>query len=192
MFILLALIASSAYAVVGCTLNDPEKDTQRLFPGSTSYTVVFISIKEKGGEPLKKEIERELGDVLEPVYENIDVPYAFYTVFKGKEVVGYVHGVNQKGKYGGMQLMVATDLEGKIRTFWYHRLSSPEAAVFQAVAFTDRFNGLTLKDFMGGNLSIPDPSKNSAYDFHATIRGLKKNLILFKRLFLENEEQVNT
>ena len=50
------------YAAVGCTLNDPDRDIKRIFPESTGYKTEFITIEEKGGEALGKEIERKLGD----------------------------------------------------------------------------------------------------------------------------------
>ncbi len=120
-------------------------------------------------------MEEKLKDKLEPVYENLDVPYAFYTVLKGKEPIGYVHGVNQKGKYGGMQLIMATDLNGKIADFYYQKMSSPEAGKFMDTKFTSKFKGLTLDDFIKGNISVNDPSANSPEDFRATLRGLKKD-----------------
>lgn len=188
MFIVL-LAAHTAYAIVGCTLNDPDRDIPRLFPESTSYKTTFMTIEEKGGEALNREIEKALGDTFEPVYETIDVPYAFYTVYKGKDIIGYVHGVNQKGKYGGMQLMISSGVDDKIRVFWYHKLSSPEASVFVNTDFTGKFTGLTSADIINGNYSIADPSKNSSEDFRSTLRGLKKNRILLKKLLLENKAQ---
>jgi hypothetical protein len=181
-FIALLLFTGAAYAAVGCSLNDPDRDVKRIFPDSSGYKTTFITIKEKGGEALKKEIEDRLQDKLEPVYESIDVSYAFYTVLKGKDPIGYIHGVNQKGKYGGMQLIVATETHGRIVNFYYQRMSSPEAGKFMDTKFTSRFNGLTLDDFMKGNFSIGDPSTNSPEDFRATLRGLKKNLILLDTL----------
>lgn len=192
-FLILGLFLCLPRAVVAinaCTLNDPDKDIKRLFPESTGYTVTFLTIQEKGGKALKEEMERELGDIFEPVYEGIDAPNAFYTVFNGSKVIGYVHGVNQKGKYGGLQLMIVTGLDGKIQTFWYHRISSPEAARFQDLKFTERFNGLTLADFKRGGLLITDPSQNSVYDFQATLRGLKKNLIFREKVFLADGNPV--
>jgi len=182
-----ALLTQAAYAAIGCTLNDPDRDVKRIFPDSSGYKTTFITIEEKGGEGLKKQIEEALGDTLEPIYESIDVPYAFYTVLKGKDTIGYIHGVNQKGKYGGMQLIVATDLEGKIVNFYYQKMSSPEAAKFMDKKFTSLFNGLTLSDFMTGNLTVNDPSATSPEDFRATLRGLKKNMIIFHKLLLAQE-----
>jgi len=173
-------ITCAAYAAVGCTLNDPDRDVKRLFPQSTGYKTSFITIKEKGAEALKKKIEEKLKDTLEPIYENIDVPYAYYAVLKGKDIIGYIHGVNQKGKYGGMQLIMATDLTGKILNFYYQKMSSPEAKKFMDKSFTNQFIGLTLDDFMKGNLSVKDPSQDSHQDFQATLRGLRKNLILLE------------
>jgi len=173
-------ITGAAYAAVGCSLNDPDRDVKKIFPESSGYKTSFVTIKEKGGEVLKKKIEEELGDTLEPVYENIDVPYAYYTVLKGRDIIGYIHGVNQKGKYGGMQLIMATDLTGKILNFYYQKMSSPEAKKFMDQSFTNQFIGLTLDDFMKGNLSVKDHSQESHQDFQATLRGLKKNLILLE------------
>jgi hypothetical protein len=173
-------ITCVAYAAVGCSLNDPDRDVKKLFPQSTGYKTSFITIKEKGAEALKKKIEEELGDTLEPIYENIDVPYAYYAVLKGKDIIGYIHGVNQKGKYGGMQLIMATDLKGKILNFYYQKMSSPEAKKFMDKSFTNQFIGLTLDDFMKGTLAVKDPSQDSHQDFQATLRGLRKNLILLE------------
>ena len=183
----LVLFIGSAWAAVGCSLNDPDRDVKRIFPESTGYKTTFVTIKEKGGEALKKEVEEKLQDKLEPVYENLDVPYAFYTVLKGKDSIGYIHGVNQKGKYGGMQLIVATDLFGKIVDFYYQKMSSPEAGKFMNTKFTSQFKGLTLDDFIKGNISVNDPSANSPEDFRATLRGLRKNMILLQLLLLSQK-----
>lgn len=174
----------AAFGAVGCTLNDPDRDVKRLFPESTGYKTDFITIKEKGGQQLYEKIEKELGDKLDAIYEAIDVPYSFYDVLKGKEVIAHIHGVNQKGTYGGMQLIIATDLKGKIIAFYYQKMSSPEASKFFDKKFTNQFTGLTLEDFMKGDVFATDPSNNSRQDFQATVRGLKKNLILLKELKL--------
>jgi hypothetical protein len=105
-------------------------------------------------------------------------------VLKGKQPIGYIHGVNQKGKYGGMQIIIATDLRGRIINFYYQKMSSPEAGKFMDNKFTSKFNGLTLDDFLKGNLPIEDPSANSPEDFQATLRGIKKNIILLDTLLL--------
>ena len=83
-----------AFAAVGCTLNNPDRDIKRLFPKATNYRTDFITIKDRGGKELAREIEAKLKDKLEPRYERIDVPYAYYTVLRKKETIGYVHGVN--------------------------------------------------------------------------------------------------
>ena len=48
--------------------------------------------------------------------------------------------------------------------------------------FTDQFIGLTLNNFLRGDIGAKDPSKDSNKDFQATVRGLKKNLILLDLL----------
>ena len=178
----------NVFAALGCTLNNPDRDIKRLFRKATNYKTEFISIKERGGEDLAKEIEAKLQDKLEPRYESLDVPYAYYTVLNRKEVIGYVHGVNQKGMYGGLQLILATDPNGKILDFYYQKISSPESKKFRDKKFTKQFIGLTLAEFYKHDLTqkIKDPSKKSAADYLATLRGLKKNLILHDEFTLNN------
>ncbi|MBM3317319.1 MAG: hypothetical protein FJY75_05660 [Candidatus Eisenbacteria bacterium] len=183
--------SGEARAAVGCTLNDPDRDIRRLFPEATGYRTDFITIDERGGEPLAREIQEKLDDAFDSIFETNDVPYAFYTVLKGTETIGFVHGVNQKGMYGGLQLILATDLEGEILEFYYQKMSSPEVKLFRDKSFTRQFQGLTLADFYdhafrreGPVAAIRDPSRNSAQDFAATIRGLRKNLILFDAFIL--------
>lgn len=192
---ILELNRTNSFAAVGCTLNEPDRDVRRLFPESTGYKTQFISLEERGGETLASEIEQKLGDNLNPIYESPDVPYAYYTVLKGREAIGRIHGVNQRGTYGGMQLILATDLEGKILSFYYQKISSPEAAQFRASSFTGQFKGLTLGDFYRHDAmkgldriaEINSPTDKSDDDFKATLRGIKKNLILLDIFFLERK-----
>ncbi|MBU0548247.1 MAG: hypothetical protein KJ710_01950 [Candidatus Omnitrophica bacterium] len=191
-------IYANSFAAVGCSLDDPDRDVKRLFPASTGYLTKFVTLKEIGAEVIQNKIEEELGDKLDLVYENLDVPYAYYTVLKGKDPIGYIHGVNQKGRFGGLQLVVAIDLEGKIIAFYYQRISSPESSKFRGIQFTSQFKGLSLADFSKYNISnnslsegritkIADLSANSSEDFRATMRGIKKNLILLNEFLHEAE-----
>ena len=179
----------NAFAAVGCTLNNPDRDIKRLFAKATNYKTEFITIKKRGGKKLAKEIEAKLEDKLDSTYESIDVPYAYYTVLSKKKIVGYVHGVNQKGMYGGMQLILATDPNGAIIDFYYQKISSPEAKKFRDKKFTKQFKGLTLAHFYKGGLTkkTKDPSEKSAKDYLATLRGIKKNLILHDEFKLNNK-----
>ena len=196
-FLVLAVTFTAGFAspllgAMGCSLRDPDRDVRRLFPGSTGYRTVFITIEERGGRTLLKRIEEKLGDTFEPVYETIDVPYAFYTILKGTTIIGYIHGVNQKGEFGGLQLILATDPDGRITGFYYQRISSPEGKKYRDRNFTDRFKGLTLADFYHYDTKkgcvddtpsplsgIKNPAGRNDIDFKATMRGLKKNLIIF-------------
>lgn len=185
--IMTALYGYSLYAATGCTLNDPDRDVKRLFPQSTGYRTEFIMIKERGGETTVREIEQKLDDKLDPTYESMEVPYAYYTVLKGTKPIGRIHGINQKGIFGGMQLILATDLDGTITGFFYQKLSSPDAKKFRDKTFTRKFVGLTLADFYVHTIEpgskddvisgIPSPSETYSDDFDSTIRGIMKNLI---------------
>jgi len=190
-FIILIVLSGiqNLYAAVGCTLNNPDRDIKRLFPKATNYKTEFITIKDHGGKELVKEIETKLKDKLEPTYESIDAPYAYYTVLKKKETIGYVHGVNQKGMYGGIQLILATDPNGMIIDFYYQKISSPESKKFRDKKFTKQFKGLTLADFYKHDMTkkIKDLSEKNAKDYLATLRGIKKNLILHDEFKLKNK-----
>lgn len=191
----ISFACGTSFAAIGCELNDPDRDIQRIFPQSTGYKTDYFTIKEKGGEKLKKETEEKLGDVFDPLYESLDVPYSYYTVLKGKDAIGYVHGVNQKGIYGTIQIILATDTDGKIIDFYYQKISSPEADKFRDKSFTGRFIGLTLADFyksgdpLGAVAAIKDPTEKNHDDFKATVRGTKKNLILLDTFILNKKHE---
>jgi len=186
---------SPALAAVGCTLNDPDRDVKRMFPQSTGYTTEFITIREKGGDTLKREIEEKLNDKLDPVYESNEVEHAYYNVKKGAELIGRIHGITQKGVFGGMQLILATDLNGKVLYFYFQKLSSPDAKKFRDETFTRKFTGLTLTDFYihvfkPGSaedkiIAITSPSGKYEADFKNTIRGIMQNLIKLDIFYLK-------
>jgi hypothetical protein len=179
-------------AAVGCTLNDPDRDILRIFPNATNYTTEFIAISERGGEALARDLEAAIGDSLDPVYESLGIPYAYYTVLAGRDTIGRVHGVNQKGEFGGMQIILATDPDGVIIEMYYQRLSSPHAKLLRGESFTDRFVGLDLRDFClfaeageGPVAAVGDPTGGATADVAATLRGVAKNLYLLNAFHLE-------
>jgi hypothetical protein len=201
--LLTILVPRPARSIQGCTLRNPDRDIRKLFPDSTDYRSSFISIQDRGGEKLHKKLQERLSDDLDPVYEAMDVPYAYYQVLNGKKTVGYVFGVNQKGRYGGMQIILATDPSGKILHLYYQKLSAPDRKAFQAEKFTDQFKGLTLADFYYHKgyeklglkpakdkvAAVRPPAESDAalYDFKATLRGVMKNLILFDFFFQKDK-----
>jgi hypothetical protein len=191
--------AAALHAAVGCDLNDPDRDVKRLFPESTGYKTLYVSIAKKGGEALLKEIEARLGDPFKGLFETADVPYTMYEIYKGKDLIGYIHGVNQKGTYGGLQVFLALDPEGVIRGFYFQKLTSKAAKPFREPAFGKQFVGLSLKDFSrydvvsgkeeppGPVSRIKNPDPGSEQDFRATLRAIKKNLILADEFLLGNK-----
>jgi hypothetical protein len=195
-FSLIIVVFMSAFleGAVGCSLNDPDRDVVRIFPESTNYLTEYISIDSRGGAELKAELELRLGDAFDDKFEKTSVEYSYYTVLKGDEIIGRIHGLNQRGMFGGMQIILATDMQGIIKDFYYQKISSPEAKQFKAREFTSRFIGLSLKDFylyaQGDNTrlaEITDPSQKSNQDFINTLRGIKKNLIQLDFFFLNRE-----
>jgi len=187
---------ASVLGAVGCDLNEPDRDVKRFFPASTSFKTMYVSIAQKGGVKLQQEIERKLGDTFKGLYETADTPYTMYEIFSGKDKIGYIHGVNQKGKYGGIQVFLALDLSGTIKAVYFQKISSKNAKDFRADTFTKQFIGLNVKDFLDYDVSAMTlkgklqsikntvPTENN--DFHAIMRGMKKNLILVDEFLLQN------
>ena len=188
---------SPASAAVGCDLNDPDRDVARLFPESTGYKTTYTSILKQGGEPLLATVERRLGDRFKGLYETIDVPYTIYEIFSGATKVGYIHGVNQKGQFGGIQVFVALDMEGRIKSFYIQKMTSQWAKKLRDPKFGSQFVGLTLKDFEpydpvtgkgpGKTGELRNPAPEAETDFRAALRALKKNLVLMDEFVFSAE-----
>ena len=186
--LLLLATAFPSFGAVGCDLNDPDRDVARLFPDSTGYRTVYAAIDKRGGEQLLRRVEKRLGDRFHGIYETIDVPYTIYEIYAGKRRIGYIHGVNQKGEFGGIQVFVALDLKGKIRAFYIQKMTSQWAKKLRGETFGRQFVGLGLKEFdgydpVGGKgtgrvAEIRNPAPEAQADFRAALRAVKKNLIL--------------
>jgi hypothetical protein len=198
-FLTLLAGATAAWAAVGCDLNDPDRDVARLFPESTGYKTVYTSILKKGGQQLLATVEKRLGDKFHGIYETIDVPYTIYEIFTGKKKVGYIHGVNQKGQFGGIQVFVVLNLEGTIKGFYIQKMTSQYAGKLRDAAFGKQFVGLTLKDFdqydvatgkaSGKVAAIKNPAPEAEDDFRAALRATKKNLILMDEFVFEGQKK---
>ena len=179
---------TALWAAVGCDLNDPDRDVARLFPESTGYKTVYTSILKAGGENLLTKVEARLGDKFKGIFETADVPYTIYEIYKGKQLIGYIHGVNQKGQYGGIQVFLCLDMEGKIKGFYIQKMTSQYAAKLRDAKFGRQFTGLSLADFMrydvasgkgtGKVEAVRNPAPEAEEDFRASLRATKKNLIL--------------
>ena len=196
---MLLIPAKLLFAAVGCDLNDPDRDVARLFPGSTGYKTNYVSIDQKGGPALLAQVEDRLGDKFQGLFETIDVPYTLYEVFKGKEKIGYIHGVNEKGQYGGIQVFLVLDLDGVIKNLYFQKLTSRYGKELRDTKFGEQFTGLTLKDFYNYDVrtgktsgpsaveKIKNPVPEAEPDFRAALRGCKKNLILVDEFILGNK-----
>jgi hypothetical protein len=171
------LASAPAFAAVGCDLNDPDRDVQRFFPQSTGYRTDYYTVKKAGGEKMLARIETRLGDKFKGLFETIEVPYTVYTVLKNKETIGYIHGVNQKGEYGGIQVFLALDPKGTILALYFQKLTAQYGGKFRDKSFGAQFRGLKLDDF-SGKLAVANPVPEADRDYRAILRGVKKNLIL--------------
>jgi hypothetical protein len=184
----MGLWSGPAWSAVGCDLNEPDKDVARLFPGSTRFETVTVEIQKLGGDKLLAKVEAKMRDKLRGLYETIDVPYTIYVIYAKDKKIGYIHGVNQKGRYGGIQIFVALDLDKRVKTYYIQKMTGAYAGKFRDAAFEKQFAGLTLADFekfevatgqaTGKVAGIKNPAPEADFDFKRILRGTKKNLIL--------------
>jgi hypothetical protein len=196
-FAILALVAPHGLlAAIGCTLSNPAEDLKYLYPEMTSFKEDLMEFpKLKDGAVLFKGLRARLGSDLDPIYETYETPYTVYSVFKGSEKIGVVHGVNVPGKGGVIQVFLATDpATAAIKNFFFQRLESPAARQLRAKEFRTQFNGLTLADFYKHDYyaaadpgvkadkvaAIQTPVLDAAGkpDYQAALRGIRKNLVL--------------
>ncbi len=199
--------SDSAWAAIGCTLNNPAQDLKYLFPEVTSFREEVRDFPRlSNGKDLYAALKERVGTDLDPVYEAFDTPYTIYTVFKGQEVIGIVHGVNVPGRGGVIQVFLSVDPHtGEIRTFFFQRLESKAARLLKDRKFRDGFTGLSLADFYKhdyyriaepvsdadrlGRLvpQVKDPDQDA--DVRASVRGVRKNLILLDFFLYERRHE---
>jgi hypothetical protein len=197
-FFLISLGYSSAFGVVGCTCNDPDRDIARLFPESTGYRVIYKSINNKGGEKLLDTVETRLGAKDHGDYRELDESSTIYEVLSGKKKIGYLHGVNQKGQVGSFQVFLALDPQGTITGFFTRKMTNRCAAQMRDTSFEEQFIGLTIKDFeqfdvVSGKSSgkvegLKNPVPEAQEDFTAILKAIKKNLILMDEVIFHRQD----
>lgn len=171
-------LPGSAWAAIGCTLSNPAQDLKYLFPDMSSYKEELKEFPRlPDGAQRYAELKTRLDSDLDPIYETFETPYTLYSVFKGKEKIGIVHGVNVPGKGGVIQVFLSTDPKANvIRRFFFQRLESPAARALRDKAFRQQFEGRTLADL--GTPKPPAIDARGQADYEATLRGIRKNLIL--------------
>ncbi len=189
--------ALPALAAVGCGLNDPDRDVPRLFKESTSYKEIDFAIGQPG-DPLRKRVENRLEGKYLALYAPIDLPYTAYEIYRDKKKVGYIHGVNQKGQFGTIQIFIAQNLTGKIKTFYIQKITGKSAGKFRDAKFYSQFVGLSIRDFdtydpvtgkgSGKLAGITNPAPEMETDFFGVLRGLKKNLILMEECIFSRDQ----
>jgi hypothetical protein len=189
--------APAAHAAIGCTLTNPARDLKTLFPEMTTYREDVKEFRRvPRGRADYEALRDRVGGDLDPVYESFDTPYTLYSIFRGEERIGIVHGVNVPGRGGVIQVFLAMDPSAAtIRRMFYQRLESPGGAALRAPSVTGQFAGLSLADFYKhdyyaaadpgngadrvGRLTPPGDLAEAAHgDWSSTVRGVRKNLIL--------------
>ena len=184
------------FAAIGCTLSNPAEDLKYLYPEMTTYKEDLNEFPRlSDGTKLFSALRERLGSDLDPIYETYETPYTVYSVFKGENTIGIVHGVNVPGKGGVIQVFLSLDPKtGEIRKFFFQRLESPAARQLRSKEFLGQFQGLTLGDFYKHDyyaavapgakadkvaaIKPPAVDASGRPDYDASIRGVRKNLIL--------------
>lgn len=189
------LHAMPAWAATGCDLNSPDRDVPRLFPESSRYTSRYLSLRP---DQLEHVVAR-LGEGFRAIYDPLDVPYTLYDIYAGNEKIGYIHGVNQKGQFGGIQVFVSLDTEGRIKSFYIQKITGPSVGEFRKASFGKQFVGISIKDFdtydpvsgkgSGKVAKIHNPAPDMETDFYGILRALKKNLVLMDELVYGNKQK---
>jgi len=187
MLLLMFAVPTMAQAAVNCELNYPASDVARLFPESDNYKISYFSFAKQGGEPLLRKVEARLGNV-PALYAPLNVPYTLYEIYKGGKKIGYIHGVNQKGQYGVLEVFVSLDMKGMIKAFYIQRMAGQWVNKYTLPKFGRQFVGLTLRDFelydpvsgkgSGKVASMSNPAPLAVTDFYGLLRAVKKNLVL--------------
>lgn len=185
--LLVLALPLTAPAAVNCELNYPASDVARLFPESDNYKTSYFSFAKLGGEPLLRKVEARLGGVT-ALYAPLNVPYTLYEIYKKDKKIGYIHGVNQKGQFGVLEVFVSLDLNGTIKAFYIQRIAGQWSNKFTAPKFGKQFIGLSLRDFeqydpvsgkgSGKVAAIDNPAPTAVTDFFGLLRAVKKNLVL--------------
>ena len=195
-------------AAIGCTLSNPARDLKTVYPDMTSYREDVKELTRlPDGEAMYADLKSRVGGDLDPVYEAYDTPYTLYSVFRGEERIGYVHGVNVPGRGGVIQLFVSVDPStAAVTRLFFQRLESPGGRLLRAKETREQFVGLTLADFYKhdyyaeadpGNAEdrvaalappagLPEAAKP---DWDASLRGLRKNLILLDFFAFERRHE---
>ena len=190
-------VAPMAHAAIGCTLSNPARDLKALYPRMTSYREDVKELTRfPDGRRVYADLQARVGRDLDPIYESFETPYTLYSVFQCGTRIGYVHGVNVPGRGGVIQVFVAVDpATAVIERFFFQRLESVGGTALRARETRDQFAGLSLADFYKHDYyaavepghaadriaalrppaALPEAARP---DWEATLRGLRKNLIL--------------
>jgi hypothetical protein len=194
-FSLLAL-PHQVFGAIGCTLSNPAEDLKYLYPEMTSFKEDLVEFpKLKDGSVLFKGLRARLGSDLDAIYETYETPYTVYSIFKGAIRIGVIHGVNVPGKGGVIQVFLATDPKtAEITNFFFQRLESTIGRQLRSKEFRAQFTGLSLADFYKHDyyaiadrgakgdrvaaIVAPALDASGRPDYEATLRGIRKNLIL--------------
>ena len=204
LFCTLFLSSTDAHAAIGCTLSNPALDLKYVYPDMTSYKEeVFTFSSLRDGRSLFSSLEARLGTALDPVYDSFETPFTVYSVFRGEDRIGIIHGVNMPGKGGVIQIFLAIDpTQRSIKQLFFQRLESSDSKTLRSSSFRNQFSSITLADWYMhdyysakgdeeekdriNKIQLPNGlSRSGVEDYSTIIKGVRKNLVLLDFFLFE-------
>ena len=141
-----------------CPWRNPEGDLEQLFPGASGYTRETRILSG-----LRTELAHVLGR--RPTAE--ENALQVYRIFRGKDVVGTITTRRVKGRFGAMELVIASDARGRIAGWLLQRSREPAAIAeaIQSISWRERFAGRDVNSSWDSEellAGLPEPARMSA------------------------------
>lgn len=136
--VILALVfAGSAFAAL-CVWRKPDEDIKKYFPGGDTYKTEVT----KPSKAQKAAIEKRLGTKL----DSDEQEFKFYRIIDKKKRVGTIMTHLGKGEYGAIEIVMAIDIDAKVKGVGIQRDREKKRAELRGDKFLDQFKGKTVKD----------------------------------------------
>ena len=132
-------LASPAASQAYCSLRDPAREINELYPDATSHSSIVKTV----GESARKEILRHLPFGL---HFNELGRHTLYAILDERVPVGFVHVRPEKGRWGLVEVVWSLDLDMRISDFRFQRCRDSSRGALEADAFRAQLRGLGLED----------------------------------------------
>jgi hypothetical protein len=154
-----------------CPWREPEKDLKELFPKATRYEVETRILSG-----LRTELTHRLGRA--PTGD--ENALRLYRVYNGTTVLGTVLTRRAKGEYGAIELVLATDANGRVSGVRLQRLREPEpiARVLEDPSWQLSLQGKDAESSWQLGQDVPQVPPEAQASARALLDGARSLLIL--------------